>query len=894
MPRYIRTNTLKLSFREDMRIGRTWKGVVLLLLRKLFRQRLKSGLGTQVPVPIQDFIIPEDKVPPPAAERMSAPLKDLERWGFTPPVYNVTQSLGGESITVTANSRHTDGEIWSRITYARLGTVHPPTEVITSYFVSQLQDGRRLVCSARRRHFDSPPNVIVHRVLGASAETLLAMHQKKLGEIRSSSPPQFIADDAAMLKQIDRSESESLEFHLRRGVYEEISPEEILIEQARQQARDQLPGLDGTDRAILADIARLQERQEAWKSASLIALITFVAFLALGRMRWSWEFVLILTGVVAFHEAGHYIAMRLFHYKDVRMFFVPLVGAAVTGRHYNIKGWQRAIVSLAGPVPGILAGLAVLGMAHWTHSPLAERVAQIALAVNGLNLLPLLPLDGGWIVHALVFSRHYILETIFMGLAGIALVVATALGLGSLWMYLGILILIGLPATYRLSVLTRQLRSSDIPKISPDGQVIPPATALEIIRHLKGKAKGARLTRHLASQTLDIFQRLNAIPPTLAASTLLLALYLGTAAGAWYGVRAVRAFQSEILTERINENFPQPTMAVNPDGIRLVQPGSNSNLWLTPVVLATFTNATEAAAQLQAVTEKAAPDNRLLLMGQSMFLAGPHVTSNWPGWFKQRHADVIIEYPRSNLAAMVSLCCRAPEEKSATAIKKNCQTYFSGIWLNLWPPWVSLEGHNPALVQRIETTRHTFACLNDLEKTVAKDPELHRMINPFGFFKHKTDAEMKESLQKQVALERTIFHREIDRLLNSNDAQLDKEMVKLYGRMHFDGTTNNEQASERFRQSFIDGPASLPFKDGMPQSEEAWSAATVGNIEQAGAQLNFNFLVFQRTDSGLPALIGYLHQKGCDNFRYGLKGFEDGGGNDNSIDDSEPASTKRN
>jgi len=179
-------------------------------------------------------------------------------------------------------------------------------------------------------------------------------------------------------------------------------------------------------------------------------------FCGCGNRALGLAVVLILTAVVVFHELGHYIAMRMLRYRDVRMFFIPLLGAAVTGRHYNAKGWQRGVVSLAGPVPGILLGLVLMTVALATHDRLAERIALVTLVLNGINLLPFIPLDGGWVVHAIVFSRHYLLETAFLGFAGLALIAATWLGHGRLWMYLGILVLIGLPAAHRLARLTRR------------------------------------------------------------------------------------------------------------------------------------------------------------------------------------------------------------------------------------------------------------------------------------------------------------------------------------------------------------------------------------------------------------------------------------------------------
>src|SRR6185295_12866366 len=160
----------------------------------------------------------------------------------------------------------------------------------------------------------------------------------------------------------------------------------------------------------------------------VVALLSGIAFLGAGAWQWNGQVALILTGVVLFHEMGHLLAMRMLRYRDVRMFFIPLLGAAVTGRHYNVKGWQRAIVYLAGPLPGIIVGLLLALIAVNANDRLLERIAMMALVLNGINLLPFVPLDGGWVLHSLIFSRHYFLESIFIGLAGLILIVATWLG----------------------------------------------------------------------------------------------------------------------------------------------------------------------------------------------------------------------------------------------------------------------------------------------------------------------------------------------------------------------------------------------------------------------------------------------------------------------------------
>src|SRR4051812_37231400 len=45
----------------------------------------------------------------------------------------------------------------------------------------------------------------------------------------------------------------------------------------------------------------------------------------------NWILLLILTGIVIFHELGHFIAMKTYNYKDLGIFFIPLLGAYASG-----------------------------------------------------------------------------------------------------------------------------------------------------------------------------------------------------------------------------------------------------------------------------------------------------------------------------------------------------------------------------------------------------------------------------------------------------------------------------------------------------------------------------------------------------------------------------------
>src|ERR1044071_2095403 len=64
-------------------------------------------------------------------------------------------------------------------------------------------------------------------------------------------------------------------------------------------------------------------------------------------------FLLELLGVLLFHELGHFLMMKRFGYRNVRMLFIPLMGAFVHGSKDEYKQKQSILVILAGPLPGI-------------------------------------------------------------------------------------------------------------------------------------------------------------------------------------------------------------------------------------------------------------------------------------------------------------------------------------------------------------------------------------------------------------------------------------------------------------------------------------------------------------------------------------------------------------
>jgi hypothetical protein len=170
-----------------------------------------------------------------------------------------------------------------------------------------------------------------------------------------------------------------------------------------------------------------------------------------------------VVAVLALHEGGHFVAMKLFSYRDVRMFFIPFLGAAVEGRRSSVAAWKQGVVLLMGPAPGLMLALVLVELMR--IEPLAPSLYRllwisvlVLVAVNALNLLPLGSLDGARLLQRVLFCRWPQLEVVFLAAAG-----GTMLAL-SIWLHLWVLAAVAafglatIPRRHRVLALAHALR----------------------------------------------------------------------------------------------------------------------------------------------------------------------------------------------------------------------------------------------------------------------------------------------------------------------------------------------------------------------------------------------------------------------------------------------------
>jgi Zn-dependent protease len=156
-----------------------------------------------------------------------------------------------------------------------------------------------------------------------------------------------------------------------------------------------------------------------------LTVFTIVLFIAVFLSIYSdrADFVFFLVFVLLVHEFGHFSQMKRFNYENVRMLFIPLMGAFVQGSKDRYSQKESLLVVIYGPFPGIIlgsVGLYLSGVYQWDWLLL---LSFIFFFVNAINLLPIDPLDGGQILKLLLIRQRDLYLMIFALISSLALII---------------------------------------------------------------------------------------------------------------------------------------------------------------------------------------------------------------------------------------------------------------------------------------------------------------------------------------------------------------------------------------------------------------------------------------------------------------------------------------
>lgn len=235
-----------------------------------------------------------------------------------------------------------------------------------------------------------------------------------------------------------------------------------------------MPGAANTLRvppSVDLETLRRKRRFDRWRERSVWTFwASLAAFWLLFQGLFPTERALALVVVILAHELGHLAAMVALGYKDTSIFLLPLFGGAAVGRKPDTRVHSRMAVLLAGPLPGLLLSVGTFMWLYRTQRleivaawPFLDEVLFLSWMINGLNLLPIPPLDGGRVVADLLFSRHPRGEAWFGALGAIALCLAALWTWDLVLLIFAVLAAAGVPMHLKSARIAAEVRGASAP-----------------------------------------------------------------------------------------------------------------------------------------------------------------------------------------------------------------------------------------------------------------------------------------------------------------------------------------------------------------------------------------------------------------------------------------------
>ena len=271
--------------------------------------------------------------------------------------------------------------------------------------------------------------------------------------------------------------------------------------------------------------AELDQRKRPWYLNLSILAVTVALFVGLGLLGDGIQGALILVVVILIHELGHLAAMKISGYGNTQVFFVPLFGAGVAYKAASASGNKRAMVDLAGPIPGILLAI-VLTILYWiTDIDIYREIAYTAVFLNLFNLLPLFPLDGGRFMFDVLFVRHRIAEVVFKIIAALCIFGLSVVLEAWFLSIIGIFTIISIPASVKTAKLALSLKQEFGDEMPANICEAPADVRQRVVEKVMEKIPGSN-ARQTAARVRDVWDRVIVRPPPLSGIVGFLFLYV--------------------------------------------------------------------------------------------------------------------------------------------------------------------------------------------------------------------------------------------------------------------------------------------------------------------------------------------------------------------------------
>lgn len=193
-------------------------------------------------------------------------------------------------------------------------------------------------------------------------------------------------------------------------------------------------------------------------AAVITGLLTYASFSYL----FDGMFAAYLLLILLIHEAGHALAMRWVGLPVQGIYFVPFMGGVAVAAAPHTSEAERGFVALMGPGVSMISTAFFLLAGAMTGESAFHQLALISAVLNGINLAPVLPLDGGHVLDSALSAS----DPEFVAIVNIlAVMVGASIALYLGWYGLLILLVLISPAMIRAGRIER-----DTEPITPAGR----------------------------------------------------------------------------------------------------------------------------------------------------------------------------------------------------------------------------------------------------------------------------------------------------------------------------------------------------------------------------------------------------------------------------------------
>jgi Zn-dependent protease len=149
----------------------------------------------------------------------------------------------------------------------------------------------------------------------------------------------------------------------------------------------------------------------------LLTAGTMLASIWFYSLLFGWKLAVGFVICIFVHEMGHVFVAWTQGIPVSAPIFIPGMGALILQKRSGGSAWRNALIGIGGPLFGGLASAACYGFYLATDNKLFLALAFIGFLMNLFNMIPMYPLDGGWITGAV---------SPYIWIAGLAMLLAMA------------------------------------------------------------------------------------------------------------------------------------------------------------------------------------------------------------------------------------------------------------------------------------------------------------------------------------------------------------------------------------------------------------------------------------------------------------------------------------